>query len=128
METPVSVSGRETRLASWASSALASSFVFGCLALLVIVGASNAATLLREQLAGVLVVVLILGCYVVSFVCLHKIRRGTRASELLWAASLLAACVPIVAAIGWLGLGTGLIVCILEVIAVAIHVVALADV
>ena len=123
------ISSRESRLASWASSALASSFVFACLALLLIVGASNATALLREQPVGVLIVVLILCCYAVSFVCLHKIRYRTNGSkDLLWATSLLAASAPIVAIVYWLGFGAGLAVCFLEVIAVAIHVAALADV
>ncbi len=106
-------------MASWASSTLASSFVFACLAILVVVGASNATSLLREHPVGVLIAVLLVACYVVSFVCLHRIRHSSGGSrELLWAISLLAACVPIVAVVYWLGLGAGLAVCFLEVVAV----------
>ena len=96
---------------------------------MVIVGLSDAATLLREQPIRALVAVFILACYVVSFVCLHKIRHSTHGSkDALWAVSLLAACAPVVVAIYWLGIGVGTAVSFLEIIAVAIHVVALADV
>jgi hypothetical protein len=129
MDTSAPVNDRDARLAGWASSALASSFVFGCLALLVIVGASDALTMLREHLVGTLCVAFILGCYIVSFICLHKIRHYAIGSRnLLWGASLVAACVPIAAVIYWLGIGPGLVICLLEVIAVTIHIFALADV
>jgi hypothetical protein len=128
MDTSAPITSRDARLAGWASSALASSLVFVCLALLVLVGASDALTLLRNYPVGTLSVAFIFGCYILSFVCLHKIRHRAAASkDLLWAASLLAACVPIVAVIYWLGFGPGLVVCFVEIIAVAIHVYALAD-
>jgi hypothetical protein len=129
MITSLPIDSREARLAGWASSALASSFLLVAIVLLAIVGASDPLEMLREHPVGVLGVAATLDCYVVSFVCLYKIRRRTEASsDLLWGVSLLAACVPIVAVIYWLGFWTALVVCFFEVIAVAIHVFVLADV
>jgi hypothetical protein len=125
----VPIDSRDARLAGWARSALASSLAFACVVLLAIVGASDAYALFIEHPIAVLSVALILGCYIVSFICLSKIRhRAAGSSDLLWGASLFAASVPFVAVIYWLGFWIALVVCFLEVVALAIHVFALADV
>ena len=120
---------REARLARWATSALASSLAFIAIAIAAVVGASDLPALVREHPVGTGVAALLLGCYVISFVCLHKIQRGSaRNAFLYWGRSFVAAAVPLVALIYWFGPVAGSVIGFAEIIALVIHLVALADV
>ena len=120
---------KDARLARWAASALASSLAFIAVAVAAVVVASDLPSLVREHRVGAGVVALLLGCYVTSFVCLYKIQRGTaRNAFLSWALSFVAAAIPLIALIYWFGPVAGSIVGFAEIIALVIHLVALAGV
>jgi hypothetical protein len=119
---------RDARLARWATSALASSLAFIAVAIAAVVVASDVLSLVREHPVGTAVVVLLVGCYATSFVCLHKLQRGTSQKAFLcWAISFVAAVMPLVALIYWLGPLVGSLVGFAEIISLAIHLVALAE-
>jgi hypothetical protein len=106
-----------------------SSFVFIAIAIAAVVVASDLSSVIREYPAGVAVVALLLGCYAISFICLHKIQRGSvQTAFFLWGVSFLAAVCPLVALIFWFGPVAGSIIGFAEIIALGIHLVALADV
>ena len=120
---------REARLAGWASSAIAGSLVFAIVAFLFIGGLGNIALTVGDADVATLAVAAIFVAYVVSLVCLRKIRRRpSGSSSLLWGVSLITTCIPIIALVSWLGIVAGLVICFLEVIAAVIHIVALSDV
>jgi hypothetical protein len=120
---------RDARLARWAASALVSSLALIAVAIAAVVVASDLPSLVREHPAEVVGVALLVGCYVTSFMCLHKLQRGTaRNSSLCWALSFVAAVMPLIALIYWLGPVAGSVVGFAEIIALVIHLVALADV
>jgi len=119
---------RDARLARWAASALASSLAFVAVSIAAVVVASDLPSLAREHPVGVGVVALLVGCYVTSFVCLYKLQRGSsRNSFLCWSLSFVAAVIPLIALIHWFGPVAGSIVGFAEIIALVIHLVALAD-
>jgi len=127
--TETAATSRDARLARWAASALAGSLVLVVVALATIVAVSDLPTLLREHPLGTASAALLLGCYIASFVCLNKIQKGSaRSDDLLWTVSFLSAAAPLIALIHWLGPMVGSIVGLPEIIALVIHVVALADV
>jgi hypothetical protein len=120
---------RDARLARWAASALASSFVFIAIAIAAVVVTSDLSSVVREHPDGVAVVALLLGCYAISFICLHKIQRGSgQTAFFLWGVSFLAAVGPLVALLLWFGPVVGSVIGCAEIIALGIHLVALADV
>jgi hypothetical protein len=120
---------RDARLARWAASALASSFVLIALAIAAVVVASDLSSVIREHPTGVSVVALLWGCYAISFICLHKIQRGSvQTAFFLWGVSFFAAVGPLIALILWFGPVAGAIIGVAEIIALGIHLVALADV
>jgi hypothetical protein len=120
---------RDARLARWAASALASSLVLIAIAIAAVVFASDLSSVIREHPVGVAVVALLLGCYAISFICLHKIQRGSvQAAFFLWGLSFFAAVGPLVALILWFGPVAGSIIGFAEIIALGIHLAALANV
>ena len=119
---------RDARLARWAASALASSFVFIAVAIAAVVVANDIAALMREHPVGIAVVAVLVCCYAISFICLHKIqRRGTQTNFIYWGISFVAAAGPLVALLHWFGPFAGSIIGFAEIVALVIHLVALAD-
>ena len=113
-------------IASWASSFLASSLVLAVAILVVIFAVSDVSGWSRHP-AGALSVVLLLACYAVSFVCLHRIQKAGPARGIpTWLASLVAACAPLVALTYWFGAHPAILVIgMAEVAAVVLHFVGI---
>jgi hypothetical protein len=128
MDTSVPNRDITVRLANWAGSFLASSMVllFGIIAVLFMV--ADFRTSLTERPVGSVLLVTFVAGYVVSFVCLHKIRRrGNNESLRLWAISLVGACTPLlVLAYTFEASSAVLIVGMAEVGAILLHFVAIA--
>jgi hypothetical protein len=114
-------------IASWASSFLASSLVLAVVILFVVIVVSDVGGWSREHPVGAASVVLLLACYSVSFVCLHRIQKeGASRGVPTWLLSLVAACAPLAALTYWFGAHPGvLVIGMAEVAAVMLHFVAI---
>jgi hypothetical protein len=116
-----------SNLAKWSSELLAGSAVLFGLVVVALFGLTN----LRGRVLGnpkaAAIVVLMLACYVVCFVCLRQARLRSGEPRLLhWVVSLVAACVPLVVLglamkLGLAVLGVG----VLEAVAILLHLVAI---
>ena len=127
METAAQNRDAFARIARWAASFLASSFVLAVVTLFVILVSAGTDDWFREHPLGTLVIGLLLACYSVSFACLYKLQReGLSRSVRLWSLSLAGACAPLAALTYWAGLNAAvLIIGMAEVAAVLLHLVAL---
>lgn len=114
-------------LAGWAMSFLASSFVLSVLVISAFLIGASVEDWVRDHPISSITIVLILGCYAVSFVCLRKLQRVTVESSIgLWSLSLVAASVPLAALMYWSGGDVAvLLIGIAEVAAVLLHFVAI---
>jgi hypothetical protein len=117
----------EVKLAGWASSLLASSMVLAIAILFVILGLSEIPAWAREKPIAVVVFAMFFAGYIISFVCLHKVRKTGGSGALpLWIVSLIGACAPLVGLAYWLESGAAaLAIGVVELAAVLLHLVAI---
>jgi hypothetical protein len=118
------------RLAKWATGWLASSMVLviGVFVLLLVV--ADFRTWMVERPVGSLLALSLVAGYIVSFACLHQIRRrGKNESKRLWFLSLGGAITPLVVlACSFGASGAVLAIGIAEVVAILLHIVAIASI
>ena len=129
MSTASPNSNPDSRLAGWAASLMGSSLVLAfVLASLFISGTEGLAVFTRDHPARIAYLVLFALGYIVSFICLSRIRRSTSDGELrLWLLSLVGAATPVLIVMGPADFGTAaLIICIGEVAAIVLHIIAIA--
>ena len=117
----------DVKLASWASSLLASSMILAIAILFLILGLSDIPAWTRERPLAVVVFTGFLAGYIVSFVCLHMVRKkGDSGTLVLWVVSLVGACAPLAGLAYWLESNTAaLAIGVVELAAVLLHLIAI---
>ena len=117
---------RDRALARWAGSLLSGSMVFLAGALVLMFGGSEPTSPIHGPLPTTTAMLLALTGYVTSLRCLAKLQRPNAADpRRLWTISLAANIVVVLIFIVAVGVTAGLLVCLLELVAIALHVAAL---
>jgi hypothetical protein len=116
-----------TRLANWAGSFLAGSFVLTAAILFAAFVLVDSPAWVKEYPILTFILVVLLSGYLISFVCLTRLSRAlTRNPLRLWVVSLLAACMPLAVLFYMFdGDSSALIIGMAEVAAVLLHLVAI---
>jgi hypothetical protein len=128
METPAEDQDVTMRLAHWAASFLAGSFVLVLAIFAIAFWMANSAAWVKSNPLGAMLFAVLLAGYVIAFICLSRLQKGRARNPLrTWFTSLLAACAPVAVLLYWLGRNGGtLAVAMAELASVAMHVVAIA--
>ena len=128
METSSKDPDVTSRIANWAASLLASSFVLAVAVIGIAFWMANSAAWVRANPLGALVMAFVLTGYVVAFICLSRLQKGRVPNPLrTWAISLLAACIPLAGLVYMFeGNTAALIIGMAEVGSVLLHLVAIA--
>jgi hypothetical protein len=128
METSAERQDVTMRLAAWAASLLASSFVLMVAVFAIAFWMANSAAWVKANPVGALLLAILLIGYVVAFICLSRLQKGEVNNPLrTWIVSSLAASAPIAVLLYVFGANGGtLVVAMAEVAAVALHAVAIA--
>src|SRR5690349_2368868 len=96
METSTDHPDVTSRIANWAASLLAGSFVLAVAVIGTAFWMANSAAWVRANPFGALVMAIVLAGYVGAFICLSRLQKGRARNPLrTWATSLLAACMPL---------------------------------
>jgi cytochrome bd-type quinol oxidase subunit 2 len=127
METSADDQDVTTRLAKWAGSLLASSFVLVLAIFAIAFWMANSAAWVRDNPAWALLFAILLVGYVVAFICLSRLQKGKVRNPLrTWIVSMVAASAPVAVLLyAFGGNGGALVVAMAEVASVAIHVAAI---
>jgi hypothetical protein len=128
MDTSTSNPDVTTRLANWAASFLASSFVLVAAIFFVAFALAEFPAWVKEHPIGAFLLVVLVAGYLISFVCLARLRKAlTRNPLRLWVVSFIASCMPL-AVLFYIsdGSSAALVVGMAEVGAVILHLVAIA--